>query len=171
MSTQATNEYVARLIRQYKQSGLLLDANLLLVYTIGWYDRSLFRRMSRLDDYDEDDFDLLVRLVNQFQRHITTPNILTEVSNLSTTAIWENYHAGYLTVFRTIIETLTERFPVSTQVAQLPIFTRLALTDASIERVARNRYLVVSADLDLVDHLEKQKIAVINFNHLRDLAW
>ena len=171
MSAEAVNEYAATLIGAYRRRGLLLDANLLLVYAVGLCDRRLLGNSARLDEYTEEDFDLLVRLIGLFDRVVTMPNILTEVSNLATSALARNRHHGYLVELARVIHALVELTPESKAVARLPVFTRLALTDAGIEHVARDEYLVVSADLNLVNHLQNEKIAVINVNHLRDLVW
>lgn len=164
------NEYAAMLIREYRQRGLLLDANLLLVYVVGLYDRRLLGNLSRLDDYTGEDFDLLARLIALFDLVVTTPNILTEVSNLATSALARNRHRDYLAELAAVIDALVEVAPASRAVAQLPVFKRLALIDAGIEHVARDRYLVISADFNLVSHLHNEKIAAINFNHLRGLV-
>ena len=52
----------------------------------------------RLSKYSEDDYDLLIQVLRPFTRIITTPNILTEVSNLSN-AIPEKRREAYFASF------------------------------------------------------------------------
>lgn len=165
------NDYAKALMAGYRQRGLLLDANLLLLFFIGSYDRELIPRLSRLDNFTQDDYDQIAEIVGHFVKTITTPNILTEVSNLSTNAVYNNLHDSYLPHFAAGIQLLVEEYVPSGAAAQLPIFNRLALTDAGIEQVARDKYLVMTIDLNLYVHLEAQGIGVVNYNHIRDLEW
>jgi len=164
------NEHAAHLIQQYKERGLLLDANLLLLFCLGTYDRDAVVRSRRMS-FTERDFDLLVAFMAEFVHIATTPNILTEVSNLATNNLQRGYHAVYLPLFGGIIGQLDERYVKSAHVAALPVFNWLALTDGGIGEVARGRYLVLSIDVPLISYLEREGVAVLNFNHIRELAW
>lgn len=66
-----------------RRSGVLIDSNLLLLLFIGGYDRKQIQINKRLKAFAEEDFDVLVGFLSQFSQLITTPNTLTEVSNLS----------------------------------------------------------------------------------------
>ena len=52
-----------------------------------------------------------------------------------------------------------------------PAFERHGLTDAAIERAAHGRFLVLTDEAPLAAHLERQGIAVLNYNHIRALDW
>jgi len=93
------------------------------------------------------------------------------VSNLSTTTVWKNLHFDYLTVFAASIDVLAEEYVPSKDLAKMTIFTHLALADSSVELVARDKYLVLTDDMNLANHLEVEGVAVIKFNHIRELAW
>jgi len=71
------------LINRYRQSGLLIDTNLLIMFFIGFFDPQQVSRFGRTDRYDAADFYALAQLVEYFRRVIVTPHILAEVSNLS----------------------------------------------------------------------------------------
>jgi len=75
------NEDVA-FIRKHRGKGALLDANLLLVYVTGKFDKNRMSQFSRTQQYVED-FPLIEYLVELFPVVHTTPNVLTEVSNLA----------------------------------------------------------------------------------------
>lgn len=161
----------ALLIEQYRYHGLILDANLLLILCIGLYDRRLLGTLSRLDDYTQDDFDLLARLVTYATPLVATPNILTEVSNLALSALARRFHYDFLAKFAAVIDLVIEELVPSKAATPLPSFALLGLTDATIERAAQDQCLVVSADLPLVIALQSAGVSAINFNHLREMAW
>src|SRR5438094_4633228 len=76
-------EYLIDLIGLYKAKGLLIDTNLLLLYLIGMYDPDRIPRFKRTMSFTVDEFLLLDAIFTNFDKVITTPNILTEISNLS----------------------------------------------------------------------------------------
>ncbi|MCY7357876.1 MAG: hypothetical protein LH609_10485 [Rudanella sp.] len=65
-----------------RKSGLLLDTNLLVLLVIGQYDPKRINGHKRLQSYTSEDYDLLLGFMSLFRTFATTPNILTEVSNL-----------------------------------------------------------------------------------------
>lgn len=165
------NDYAALLLEKYRARGVLIDTNLLLVYLIGSFDRTLFGRLSRLENYSEADFDLLVRLVAQFPAIVTTPHILTEVSNLAMNAVYRNKHEDLLAQFSAMIKLLVEESLASAQLSDKPLFIQFGIADTAIEHLSRDKYLVVSDDLRFVARLESEGVDVLNFNHIRTLAW
>ncbi|HEY9174378.1 MAG TPA: hypothetical protein VI136_19005 [Verrucomicrobiae bacterium] len=78
-----TAEQLFKLLAKHRQSGVALDSNLLLLLWIGSFDRSLVSRFKRTQKYTEFDFDLLVELIRRIPLLVTTPSVLTEVSNLA----------------------------------------------------------------------------------------
>ena len=76
--------YVDHLIEKYQGRGLLIDSNLALLYLVGGHDPRLVGdgKYNKLSNYDLDDYRLLVRLKSLFRKAVTTPHVLTEVSNL-----------------------------------------------------------------------------------------
>lgn len=76
------NDYLLGLIQHYKQKGLLIDTNILLLYIVGAVDINLIRNFGRTANFAENDFYVVSKFVDYFDIKITTPHILTEVSNL-----------------------------------------------------------------------------------------
>lgn len=76
-------EHIREFIRRYRDVGLLIDANLLLLFFVGLADRTLIARHERTSKFTADDFDLLDKFAGQFRPIVTTPNILTLVVNLA----------------------------------------------------------------------------------------
>jgi rRNA-processing protein FCF1 len=155
-------------LQAYGGVGVVVDTNLLLLLFLGSYDRKQIG-MSRLASFSEKDFDILIKLLARFKRIVTTPNILTEVSNLSN-AISEGKRAAYFTSFASRLALLDEQHIVSAT-ALMSRWAKFGLTDAVIAAIAKNRYLVLTDDFRLSQSLQSDGIDTLNFNHLRDAYW
>lgn len=158
------------LISRYKNSGLLIDTNIFLLYVVGMYDPDRISRFKRTMTFTLDDFGFLSGFLKQFTKLVTTPNILTEVSNLSG-QLPEALKTEGFNQFSKLISSFEENFGASAKVSSLTHFCRLGLTDSGIIDLVRDKYLVLTDDFKLADYLEKEGIDVINFNHLRSLIW
>jgi rRNA-processing protein FCF1 len=160
---------LGQLLRIYGRLGVVIDANLLLLFFLGSYDRKQILTNPRLATFTPEDFDLLIRLLEHFQRIVTTPNILTEVSNLSN-AIPENRRTAYFASFAARLALLEEQHVVSST-ALTNRWAKFGLTDAVIAAIAKDRYLVLTGDFRLSQSLQSDGIETLNFNHLRDAYW
>ena len=65
----------------------IIDANLLLVLEVGLNDPRLLGRKKHVAEYCKEDFDVLCGVLNDFDRLLVTPNIITECSNLAQHAV------------------------------------------------------------------------------------
>src|SRR3954447_22368769 len=61
---------------------LLIDTNVLVLLVVGTWDRSAIRAHRRTRQFAPADFDLLEFQMRRYARVLTTPGVLTEVSNL-----------------------------------------------------------------------------------------
>lgn len=161
---------IEKLILSYRTKGVLVDSNLLLVYCVGMYDPARIGRFKRTAAFSTDDFHLLARLMRFFQKVVTTPNILTEVNNLSN-QLAEPGRSDYYAEFSKQIDSLDEHYLKSAQISTRDFFQRFGLTDSGIAELASGKYLVLSDDFKLVTHLQSIGIDAINFNHIRALGW
>ncbi len=73
---------VRELLSQYSPKGLLVDTNILLLYFVGQTNQERIQKFKRTQQFNLDDCELLVSILSKFSKIVTTPNILTEVSNL-----------------------------------------------------------------------------------------
>jgi rRNA-processing protein FCF1 len=153
----------------YGGSGVLVDSNLLLLLFLGSYERRQIAINKRLATFTDEDFDLLVRFLGQFSKVITTPNILTEVSNLSS-AVPESRRTAYFASFAARVGLLEEQHVVS-YTALTNRWAKFGLTDAVIAAIAKDQYLVLTDDFRLSQSLQSDGIETVNFNHLRDTCW
>src|SRR4051794_6446818 len=92
---------------KHRSRGALLDANLLLVYVVGRTNRSRLSQLAHIKQY-RDDYPLLERLVEFFPTVYTTPNVLTEVSNLG-----KKLGTDFFGILRKVVAVLDERYCTS----------------------------------------------------------
>lgn len=163
-------EYLSQLFERYRTRGLLLDANLLLLYIVGRHDVRLVSSFKRTRVFTVEDFHLLVRITHFFERVVTTPHVLTEVNGLSN-QMPGNLRYDYYGTFGETLSGLDEQAVLSSTIAQNPAFRILGLTDAAIVEAAKEPVLILSVDLDLVLHLQGLQMDALNFNHIRMLGW
>jgi rRNA-processing protein FCF1 len=161
------NEYLKKLFYKYKNKGLLIDTNLLLVYFVGIYDRNLIGNFKRTITFTIEDFEKLQRAFIFFDRIVTTPNILTEVNSLSN-QLPENIKLKYFDKIKEQISRLEESYVESKVICELTHFPKFGLTDTGIINLVKDNYLVLTDDFRLANYLEKIEVDVINFNRLRD---
>jgi hypothetical protein len=160
------NEYVTWLLQTYGRKHLFVDTNVLLPLVIGSYDRTLIPRFKRTTMYTVEDYDLALRFVGLFDQLVTTPSVLTEVSNLAA-QLGSSMRAQCFEVFSRIVQRLEERHTPSATIVESPAFLRFGLTDATALRIAHRDVIVLTDDLRLASHMEQESLPVLNFTHLR----
>lgn len=138
----------------------------MLLLFVGQYDPNLIEQFKRTNIYTQEDYRLLKRVLKAFKRVVTTPNIITEVSNLSN-AFRSEIRDRYYEKFRMYVEPLDEEFVPSMEAASNATFVRHGITDSAIAMLARQPLLVLTDDFRLASALGGSKIDVINFNRLR----
>lgn len=155
--------------RQYLRSkaGLVIDTNLLLLYLVGLHDPDRIETFKRTRAYSVDDFDLLVYVINQFGRFSTTPNILTEISNLIEGVQYDD--VPLLTVLRDKVNYREEYYVESRGVLsnEDETFVKFGLSDTVLYQLARANYLILTDDLPFCAFLQKKGLPALNFNNLR----
>lgn len=138
----------------------------MLLWFIGLFRRSMIGNFKRVNMFDPEDFDLLIRILANFRSVVTTPNILTEVSNLSG-SLADQLRSDYFARFKNSVELLQEEYIPSSRAVAGPLFTSLGLTDSVIAIAALRAILVVTTDFELHYRLQALGIDAINFNHMR----
>ncbi|MBI5250400.1 MAG: hypothetical protein HY912_12970 [Desulfomonile tiedjei] len=158
--------YLDRLLLKHRTKGALIDTNILLLLFVGRYDRALVPKFKRTKIFTDDDYSLAEKIVSFFARVVTTPNILTEVSNLSN-QLPEQIKQKYFREFVSVVDLLEEEYVASATACGHHYFPRCGLTDSTIMALAQKNYLVITDDFALSNILHGLNIDVINFNHLR----
>jgi hypothetical protein len=111
----------------------------------------------------------LVAFIAGFKEVVTTPSILTEVSNLLG-QLPDKLRCSFYQHFAYGLKNLDEHYTPSRELGDEKGFPKFGLTDMAILHAASGKYLVLTDDLHLAQYLEGLNIDVINFNHLRTFA-
>jgi hypothetical protein len=159
-------DHVQSLLQRHRQTGLLVDTNVLLMVVIGLHDRTLIERFKRTAQYTVADFDLALWLFQRTSRVVTLQSILTEVSNLAG-QLGDQHRIGAYSTFGQHIALLAELQILSVDIARVIEFPRFGLTDSAILLAARGGHLVLTDDFRLSQYMESQNLPVLNFTHLR----
>ncbi|MCT7980395.1 hypothetical protein NG792_21980, partial [Laspinema sp. C3] len=76
------NDYVSQVFKHYKCKGIVIDTNILLLWCVGTVNRSRISKFSRTEKFLPEDYDIILKVLEYFNKIVTTPNILTEVNSL-----------------------------------------------------------------------------------------
>lgn len=148
----------------------MVDTNLLLVLLVGLVDKAHVEVFKRTRQYTAADFDLLLRVLGQFDVVLVTPNILTELSNLAAHLDTARKDRCFRRLAALLAAWEERHVPASAVVADAA-FLRLGLTDATSLKAADPAVPVLTDDLDLYLARAHAKAEVINFTHLRARDW
>lgn len=152
---------------------IALDSNLLLVLVSGSMDVRLFKSFKRVRDYTIEVYQLLVRLLQAFTVLITTPHVLTEVSNLAN-SLSESYRYQWHATLAAIVGAkkasigVQERWRPAAELVERPEFLPFGLTDTALTDLS-SEALVVTEDYRLSGFLRDRGVPVLNFSDLRKI--
>jgi hypothetical protein len=155
------------LIDKHRANGILLDTNLLVLYLVGKINPRRIPTFKRTRAFREADFDLLAGIVAQFKMRLATPGIWAEVSNL--TDLQGDEHRKMRRLIHDEMQLVTEHYTPSCELARMPAFHKLGITDAAIAELSQRPLFVLTADLSLYRWLSDQGADSFNFNHIRPL--
>jgi hypothetical protein len=161
--------YPQSIFDRYRSKGILIDTNLMVLIAVGAYDPQRVLTFKRTLKYTLDDLVLMHRLLSYFVRRITTPNILTEVDNL-TRQLPEAEYAAISVSIGQLVTNFFEVYIPSAGVIDNPNYPLLGLTDCVTAMAARD-VLVVTDDFRLSNILAGLGCDAININHIRSQAW
>lgn len=160
------DEYSNNLVSRYRSRGALLDANLCLLFLIGSIDINRIGKERGLKEFSEEDYWILSELLKKFKILYTTPNIVTEVSNLARAGNRERVPGATAALAQWV--TLTnEAYVESRASVNDPSFLKLGITDSAIKILLSRGILLITADFLLAGYVKAHKLDVLNFNHLR----
>lgn len=144
---------ISSLFIQYRQKGIFIDTNILLLYFVGGVNRARISKFNRTQQFTPEDYDTLLKIIRFFPKRVTTPNVLTEVNSLSN-QLGEPERSSCFKLFSASISLLDEHYIDSQTISQKEEFVRFGLTDSGILEVARNQYLVLTDALKLALYLQ-----------------
>lgn len=148
------------------RAGLLIDTNLLVLFTVGSVNRGRIENFKRTRQYTEHDYELLLRVIERFSPLYTVAHVMAEASNPTDLTGIERLRDRH--VLKETIAILQEPEMPSARAAQSRPYEDLGLVDAAIAAVAReHKCAVLTDDLDLYLALSREGLPVLNFTHLR----
>lgn len=154
-------------LARYRTRGAVIDANLLLLLLVGTVRRELVGAFKRTRQYTAEDWDVLEGVLGQLGTLVTTPNVLTEVSNLGDWLEGPD-RERFVQAFRLFVGQVRESRRESRRLVGHDAFPALGLTDVSLAQAARKGHrLLVTDDFALHQRCERDGIASLNFSHLR----
>jgi len=152
------------------RSGLLIDTNLLVLYAVGTVNPRRIENFKRTSQYSEEDYSLLLRVIQKITPLYTVAHVMAEVSNLTDLSGPERLLARR--VVKEMISILEEPPMPSARAVESRPYEGHGLADAAIATVAlEHQCAVLTDDLTLYIELTLEGIPVINFNHLREQQW
>ncbi|MEN3371021.1 MAG: hypothetical protein V7609_3164 [Verrucomicrobiota bacterium] len=154
-------------LQRYKSRGILVDSSLLVVYLVGSFDRRhLVNCRAIKSSFTNAEFELLAKIIGLFDVLITTPHVLTEVSNLAG-RLPARLHTPFRKFFAAIMNNLLEENTPASDVSLAPHFVRFGVADTAISLVAPGKYFVLTEEVALYSHLAASGVDVMNFSHIR----
>lgn len=164
------NSNVVDLIVQYRDSGVLIDTNLLLVLLVGNIDRRLVGRIGRTEKYTKEDYERIKDALCLFNRFIIIPQVLTETGNML-----KRYCPTASTLLDLTLElrrfvhdhATRESRALSRRITIHPAFENLGYADAAILNAAAGRHLIFTDDGPLQAMAYRFNADVLPFNWLR----
>jgi hypothetical protein len=163
-------EIIDPLLEKHRGGQLLVDANLLLLCLIGRMNRSRIPGFERTSSYSVDDYKTLEILIAQFKKIVTTPHILTEVSNLAGKLTWPELRK-LRELLRQWIGTTLEIFEPSSDVISDPAFKNFGLADAAISLLCKRAgILLLTADVSLYGALTNRGFDAISFKQIQAMS-
>ncbi len=154
-------DYLSRLVGKYKEKGVFVDSEILILFIVGSKDPNLIRNFGRTAKFDENDFILVSKFVDFFDLKITSSHILTEVSDLLGESI------DFQLILETYINLAEEKFLPSKKVAKSDSFLQFGLADSAIIEISYNSHLIFTADNRFYGYLSNMGIDAVNFNLLK----
>jgi hypothetical protein len=137
---------------------------------VGSVRRELISSFKRVNKFAMEDYGTLRRVIDYFGQVLTTPNILTEVSNLAGQLSGDDRDRCFERFAATLTKLKEEYIPSNT-VAQTKPFKAFGITDAGIVHIAERGHLIITDDFPLYHLLISSRLDALNFNHISSMNW
>jgi hypothetical protein len=157
--------YIDQLLVKYKQKGVFVDTNMLVLYIMGTNDVASANKTILGKNYTERDFERIAAFIEYFDRRVTSPHILTETSDL----LGENNE--FHLFLREFIMNADEKYEPSLNLAPNNYFLNFGLADSSIiyasTNIHKGTHLVFTAESNLYGYLTNLGVDAVNLDLLR----
>lgn len=147
---------------------VILDANMLIIYSLGKVDRDQLGTHKRAQAYMPEDFDLLMDLIADYESILITPNAVTECSNL----FFDDSDCGAKEALQDLlhlpITDIKECYIPSSQASDRDQYSFLGISDCAMLELVDENTVLLTADSKLAVEAQKINYKSINFNHYRN---
>jgi len=158
------NTWIEELAVRHRETGVVVDAGLLVLWIAGSVDRSLIARHKRLGTYRMEHYDALRFILSRFSRLLTTPHVLTEASNLAGQTS-QPARDQLLEALAQMVaaagesQKVWEKHTPAQVLCERPDFVLLGIADTALIEVAREcGALVVTDDNMLLARLQQEEL-------------
>lgn len=129
---------------------ILIDTNALLVLILGLIDPKSISKNKRASIYEEEDFNNLLYIIEDFNKLVILPNIWTELDNLLSNLTGDNKYR-YCEILKRLSGQINEKYIASNIGINSDFFYQLGLTDSLIIYYGKNCDFIITADSSLAD--------------------
>jgi rRNA-processing protein FCF1 len=141
---------------------VIIDTNILILFLAGQINENRIKNYTRNSLYTKEDYYLLLNILSNYDRIITSPNILTEVDNILNRLTGEDKYR-YLILIKAIYKQTIEKYIRTETVSQNWYFDTLGITDSAILMMAKESELLISGDSSLCDYAKSLNIKTFDF--------
>jgi predicted nucleic acid-binding protein len=141
---------------------VIIDTNIFILFLAGQINENRIKNYTRNSLYTKEDYYLLLNILSNYDRIITSPNILTEVDNILNRITGEDKYK-YLILIKTIYKQTIEKYIKTEVVIQNWFFNTLGITDSAILMMAKESELLISGDSSLCDYAKSLNIKTFDF--------
>jgi predicted nucleic acid-binding protein len=151
---------------------ILIDANLLLLFVVGFADIKLIKKQQkRLSKYEIEHFEILNLFIEEYSKIVVTPHILAEFWNLmgEERGNWDRDKKRVFDIACSIIKNAVEIYNPAAELIERKEIKWLGISDVSLLIVAENEgYPLISADAKLCIQAMNLGIETYNIWHIWD---
>jgi hypothetical protein len=141
---------------------VIIDTNIFILFLAGQINENKIKNYTRNSLYTKEDYYLLINILSNYDRIITSPNILTEVDNILNRITGEDKYK-YLLLVKTIYKQTIEKYIRTETISQNWYFDTLGITDTAILMMAKESELLISGDSSLCDYAKSLNIKTFDF--------
>lgn len=125
---------------------LALDANLLVLLSVGLVAPTFISRHKRLNGYSETDLDLLTNAIQGFRSVLVTPSASAEASNLIVYGVSDPLQSQFRIALGAVIQGAMEIYEPSANLVRQAEFVRHGLADAALLTCLGDDVVLLTAD-------------------------
>jgi hypothetical protein len=141
---------------------VIIDSNIFILFLAGQINENRIKNYTRNSLYTKDDYNILLNIISDYDRIITSPNIFTEVDNILNRITGDDKYK-YLVLVKTIYKQTVEKYIKTENVSENWYFDSLGVTDSAILMMAKDCELLISGDSSLCDYAKSLGIKTFDF--------